>query len=127
MAQAGVRGLQFRLDQFVTIEVHESNLAMREMIPEARLMEEQFRVAVMTGAFSDDYGSGSQPQKRFGRAADQLSVSIHGSAEDVLHQVGLEQDGSTPNVQIERPDPGINQLFKAVGVLVSRKNRNARA
>ena len=127
MAQAGVRGLQFRLDQFVTIEVHEPDLAMREMIAEARLMEEQFCVAVMTGAFSDGYGSGSQPQKRFGRAADQLSVSIHGSAEDVLHQVGFEQDGFTPNVQIERPDPGINQLFKAVGVLVSRKNRNARA
>ena len=87
----------------------------------------QIRVAVMTGVFSDGYGSGSQPQKRFGRAADQLSVSIHGSAEDVLHQVGFEQDGFTPNVQIERPDPVINQLFKAVGVLVSRKNRNARA
>ena len=125
MAQTGVVGLKFRLDEFVAIKIDKTDVAMQELIAEARLMEEQFCVAVMTGAFSDGYGSGSQPQKRFGRAADQLRVSIHGSAEDVLHQVGLEQDGFPANVQIERPDSVINQLVEFVGVLVSWKNRDS--
>ena len=122
MAQAGVVGLEFRLDEFVAIEIDEPDMAMREMIAKTRVMKEQIRVAMMTGAFSNGNGNSSQTQKRFGRGADQLSVSIHGSPRDVLHQVGLEPDGFPADVQIEKPDPLINLLVELVGVLVRRKN-----
>ena len=120
MTQAGVAGLEFRLDEFVAIKIDETDVAMQELIAEARLMEEQFRVAMMTGAFSDGYGGGSQPQKGFGRGADQLRVRVHRSPWNVLHQIGLEQDGFSTDVQTEKPDPVINQLVEFVGVLVRR-------
>ena len=122
MAQAGVVGLEFGLDEFVAIEIDEPDMAMREMIAKTRVMEEQIRVAMMPGAFSNGNGSGSQTQKRFGRGANQLSVSIYGSPGDVLHQVGLEQDGFPADVEVEEPEPLINQLVEFVGVLVRRKN-----
>ncbi len=49
MAQAGVVCLEFRLDEFVAIEIDEPDMAMREMIPKTRLMQEQLRVAMMPG------------------------------------------------------------------------------
>ena len=126
MAQAGVVCLEFGLDEFVAIEIDESDFAMREMIPKTRLMQEQLRVAMMPGSFSNGNGSGSQAQERFGSGADQLSVSIDWSPRDVLHQVGLEQDGFPADVQIEKPDPLIDQLVELVGVLVRRKNYDSR-
>jgi len=125
VAQAGVVCLEFRLDEFVAIEIDEPDMAMREMIPKTRLMQEQLRVAMMPGALSNGNGSGSQAQERFGRGADQLSVSIDWSPRDVLHQVGLEQDGFPANVQIEEPEPVINQLVEFVGVLVRLKDRDS--
>jgi hypothetical protein len=122
MAKAGVVGLEFRLDEFVAIEINESDFAMREMIPKTRLMQEQLRVAMMPGAFGNGNGSGSQLEKRLGRGTDQLGVSIHRFLGDVLHQVGLEQDGFPADVQVEEPEPLINQLVEFVGVLVRRKN-----
>ena len=100
-------------------------MAMREMIAKTRVMEEQIRVAMMPGAFSNSNGSGSQSEKRLGRGTDQLGVSIHGFLGDVLHQVGLEQDGFPADVQLEEPEPLINQLVEFVGVLVRRKNCDA--
>ena len=100
-------------------------MAMREMIAKTRVMEEQIRVAMMPGAFSNSNGSGSQSEKRLGRGTDQLGVSIHGFLGDVLHQVGLEKDGFPANVQIEEPDPPINQLVESAGVLVSRQNSDS--
>jgi len=126
MTQAGVAGLEFRLDELVAIEIDESDFAMREMIAKTRVMKEQIRVAMMTGAFSNGNGNSSQTQKRFGRGADQLSVSIHRSPGDVLHQVGLEKDGFPANVQIEEPEALINQLVEFVGVLVRLKDRDSR-
>ena len=126
MTQAGVAGLEFRLDELVAIEIDESDFAMREMIAKTRVMKEQIRVAMMTGAFSNGNGNSSQTQKRFGRGADQLSVSIHRSPGDVLHQVGLEQDGFPADVQLEEPEPLINQPVEFVGVLVRLKDRDSR-
>jgi hypothetical protein len=40
MAQAGVVGLEFCLDEFIAIKIDELDVAMRELIAEARLMEE---------------------------------------------------------------------------------------
>ena len=125
MAKAGVVGLEFRLDKLVAIEIDEPDVAMCEMVAKTRFLEEQLRIAMMAGAFSNSNGSGTKPQKSFRHSADQMSVSIHGSAGDVLHQVGLEQDGFPANVQIERPDSVINQLVEFVGVLVSWKNRDS--
>src|SRR2546428_11558058 len=122
MPKAGVVGLDFRLDEFVAIEIDEPYMAMREMIAKTRVMEEQIRVAMMPGAFSNGNGSGSQSEKRLGRGTDQLGVSIHGFLGDVLHQIGLEQDGFPADVQVEEPEPLINQLVEFVGVLVRRKN-----
>ena len=122
MAKAGVVGLEFRLDELVAFEIDEPDMAMREMIAKTRVMEEQIRVAMMSGAFCNGNGSGSQSEKRLGRGTDQLGVSIHGFLGDVLHQVGLEQDGFPADVQVEEPEPLINQLVEFVGVLVRRKN-----
>ena len=120
MAQSGVVGLEFCLNEFVAIKIDETDVAMQELIAEARLMEEQFRVAMMTGAFSDGYGGGSQPQKGFGCGADQVSVRVHRSPWNVFHQIGLEQDGFPTDVQAEKPYPVINQPVEFVGVLVRR-------
>ena len=98
---------------------------MREMIPKTRLMQEQLRVAMMPRSFGNGNETGSQSQKRFGRGADQLSVSIHRSSGDVLHQVGLEKDGFPAKLQIEEPDPLINQLAESARVLVRRKNSDS--
>jgi hypothetical protein len=125
MAKTGVVGLEFCLDELVAIEIDEPDMAMREMIAKTRVMEEQIRVAMMPGAFSNGNGSGSQSEKRLGRGTDQLGVSIHGSPGDVLHQVGLEKDGFPTHVQIEEADPVINQLVESVGVLVRRKNSDS--
>ncbi len=125
MAKAGIVGLEFRLDELVAIEIDEPDIAMREMIAKTRVMKEQIRVAMMPGAFSNGNGSGSQSEERFGRGADQLGVSIHRFFGDVLHQVGLEQDGFPADVQIEEPEPLINQLVEFVGVLVRLKERDS--
>ena len=118
--------MEFRLDELVAIEIDEPDMAMREMIAKTRVMEKQIRVAMMPGALSNGNGSGSQAQERFGRGADQLSVSIHRFPGDVLHQVGLEKDRFPANVQIEEPEALINQLVEFVGVLVRLKDRDSR-
>ena len=125
MSQAGIVGLEFRFDKLVAIQIDEPDSAMREMISQSTLMQEQLRIPKMTGSFSNRDGSRPQTQKCFGRGTDQLSVSIHWFPWDVLHQVGLKQDGFPADVQIEKPDPVINQLVESVGVLVRRKNRDS--
>jgi hypothetical protein len=82
------------------------------------LKEKQFCIAVMTGAFSNRNGSGSQPQKGFNRSADELSICIHRSVCDVLHKVGLEQNGLPADIQIEKPDAVVNKLVELFGVLI---------
>jgi hypothetical protein len=100
---------------------------MDEVIPKTGLKEKQFRVAVMTRAFSNRNGSGSQPQKGFNGGADELSVCIHRFACDVLHKVGFEENGFPADIQIEKPDAVVNKLVELFGVLIRRENGDSRA
>src|SRR6267378_4612174 len=49
----GIVGLNLRFDQLVTIEIHERDIAMRKLVAEAVLVQEQIRVAMMTWAFAN--------------------------------------------------------------------------
>src|ERR1051326_8026263 len=53
IAEAGIVGLKFRFDQFVAMEIHESELALRELVAEAGLVNEQIRVAMVSRTFPD--------------------------------------------------------------------------
>ena len=55
MSQAGVVGLEFRLDEFVAIQIHERDLAGRELIAEAGLVLEQLSVSMMPWPFADGH------------------------------------------------------------------------
>ena len=55
IAKAGIVGLKLRFDQLITIEIHERDLAMRKLISEADLVQEQIRVAMMPWAFPNHY------------------------------------------------------------------------
>jgi hypothetical protein len=100
---------------------------MEEVIPKTRLKKKQFRVAVMTGAFSNCNGSGSRPQKGFNGSADELSVCVHRFVCDVLHKVGFEQNGLPANIEVEKPDAVINKLVELFGVLIRGENGDSRA
>jgi hypothetical protein len=100
---------------------------MDEMIPETRLKEEQFGVAVMTGTFSNRDGSGSQPQKRFDGGANELSVCIHGLVRDVLDKVGFEENGFPADIQIEKSNAVINKLVELFRILIRRENGDSRS
>jgi hypothetical protein len=91
---------------------------MVEVISKTRLKEKQFRVAVVTRALSNRNGTGSQPQKGFNGGADELSICIHWFVCDVLHKVGLEQNGLPADIQIEKPDAVVNKLVELFGVLI---------
>jgi hypothetical protein len=91
---------------------------MGEVIPKTRLKEKQFRIAVVTGAFSNRNGSGSQPQKGLNGGADEVSICIYRFVCDVLHKVGLKQNGLPADIQIEKPDAVVNKLVELFGVLI---------
>ena len=55
VAKTGIVGLKPRFDEFITIEIHECDLAVRKLIAEASFVQEQIRVAMMTWAFPNHY------------------------------------------------------------------------
>ena len=52
MAQVRIVRLEFRLDEFVAIQIDEPDPAMRKVIAEARLMQKQLRIAMVTRSFT---------------------------------------------------------------------------
>ena len=100
---------------------------MDEMVSEPCLIEKEFCIAVMTGAFSNRNGSGSQPQKGFSGGANELSVCIHGFVRDVLHKVGFEQDGFPTDIKVKESNAVVDKLIELFRVLICRENGDSRS
>ena len=122
MSEAGVVGLELGFDDFVAIEIDERDFAMQEVIGETGFVQEQFRIAMVTGSFGNGYRGGSQPQKSVDRGADQLRVGIHRPPRNELDEVGFEQDRFPAEVQTEKANTFINQPIELIRILVCTKN-----
>ena len=77
MSETRVVGLEFRLDEFVAVEIDERNLAVFELIGEAGCVQKKICVAMMTGSLRNDYRCGTEPEKSLGRRADNLRIGVH--------------------------------------------------
>ena len=118
MAETGIVGLKLRLDQFVAIEIDECDLAMRELIAETGLVEEQIRVAMMPWSFADGNGGRSESEEGFGRGTDELRIGVHRFSWNVFDDVGFQQNRFSADVQIEEPESLIDEFVEFVRVLV---------
>src|ERR1051326_2023020 len=76
VAETGIVGLKLRLDEFIAVEIHECDLALRELIAKSSLMDQEVRVSLMARAFADHYGCGIEPKESFrGGAAAPMSFA----------------------------------------------------
>jgi len=92
MAETGIPGLKFCFDQFVPIEIHESDLALGKLISEIRLVEEQIRVAMMARSFPDGDRGGIQTKEGLGCSADELCIRVHRLPRKVFNDIWLQQN-----------------------------------
>ena len=102
VAETGIVGLELRF-QLITIEIHERDLAVRKLIAEVGLVQEQIRVAMMPWPFTHRYGSRIQAEEGFGRGADELRIGIHWFSRDTFNNIGFKQNRFSADVEMEEP------------------------
>jgi hypothetical protein len=116
--------LEFRLEEFVTIQIHEPDVAIHKLLTDPSLVEKQIRVAMMPWAFADGYGSGIETKEGFGCGAYKSGIGVHQSSGDVFDDVGFKQDRLAQDVQIEESKALVDQLVEFVRVLVRVEDRD---
>src|ERR1051326_6541768 len=114
VAETGIVGLKLRLDEFIAVEIHECDLALRELIAKSSLMDQEVRVSLMARAFADHYGCGIEPKESFRGGAYELCISVYRLFGNEFNDVGLQQNGFSADVQIEKSDSPIYEIVEFV-------------
>ena len=118
MAETGIVGLKLHFDEFIAVEIHECDLALRQLIAKSSLMDQEVRVSMMARAFADDYGCGIEPKESFRGGGYELRISVYRLSGNEFNDVGLQQNGFSADIQIEESDSPIQEIVEFVRVSI---------
>ena len=122
MPEPAVIGFRLDLHEFITVQVDEGDRTISQLLFEPGLAQNQFRVALMSGAFRDNNALGAEPQKTIRGSSYELRVRIHRFSRQVFDQIGFQQNRLAAHVQL-KPLQGGEEDPKLVRILGGRQNR----
>jgi len=127
MFHARIVCAEWSANQFVTIQVDESDLFVSKILLITTLRKHQLCVSLMSWSLGYQHGFRAQPAERFGRCEDEQWVGIDCVARNVIHQIGLEDHGLACHVDREEAKTYGKELVEFLGVLLCMEDRNSRS
>ena len=124
---SGVAGPKIHRDQLVAVQIDESDSVVPKNWSVAALGEHELCVPLVARSFSHDYLFGSQSAKTFGSGCNQEWVGVDGAADEVIDQIGFEDDVLAAHVQRKQLEPRKKGLANPLRVGLLTKNSDSRA
>jgi len=95
--------LEFGLDEFVAIEVDESDFPVLNLIFQSNVMQKEFGVALMARTLADDNRCGVKPKECFGGGSDELRVRRNRLSRNKFDEIWLQKNRFASDIQIKKP------------------------
>src|SRR6516165_3688067 len=109
---ACVTGAQTCAEQFVSIEIDETDLFLLELLMITTLRQHKLRVALMTWALGRDDRLGAHSTKRLRCRKNQKGMRVDCIAGGVVDQIGLENDSFPSDVDPKKPQASCQNLIQ---------------
>jgi hypothetical protein len=93
---------QWRLDKLVAIQIDEGNFLVPELIRNAAFEQNQVRIALVARALADEHLLSVEAPETLCRGGNKERVRIDVAPGNVIHQVGLQENGSSADIQAEQ-------------------------
>lgn len=91
------------LDQFVAVQIDESELLRAELDIEPALDEHEVRVPLMAGSFANDDTLRPEFETRLGDSTNENRIRVHFAAGCVFHEIRFQQYGFPTEIELEQP------------------------
>jgi hypothetical protein len=125
MIEPGEARCQGLLHDLVAIEIDEPDPPFSEFYSQSSLLKHELSVALMSRPFGHDDAFGAERKERSGRSTNQPGICVHLCTWDGLHQVRLQQNGPSTEIQIEQLNTFEQRTVEGSGVGRFIQNRNA--
>ena len=103
MIETGEISARPDLNQFVAIEVYETDALRSKLGFEPALDENQVRVSLMAGSFANDDTLRPEFEKHLGDSTNENRIRVHFAAGYVFHEIGFQQYGLSTEIELEQP------------------------
>jgi len=89
---SGVAREQASFEELVTIQVHERNPLLVELVPKPALDENEFRVPLVPRTFAHEHRLGAEPTEALGGSGNKKSVGVDVVSRDVINEVRFDEN-----------------------------------